>query len=328
MNFSADIGVSVDDSPPGAVSSRRAFTLVEILVVIAIIGALIALLLPAVQAARESARRNQCQNNLHQLSIGLAHYEAAQARYPAGQKWSGPRSDPGSYALAWSAILLPHIEQQAVSNRIEFKYPLDDPRNLPATSQIIPTYLCPSTAEVEEHRSTDGLLINLGSFRGEGMACLDYLGISGPDKDAKNPANGLHYGRQRGILIGTKGLPDGSNLIEPPPLRAAQVTDGLSYTTWITECTGRGADVKKGVVDAIHGAWASGNNVTHIDKGINDVKLPDAWHNERIHSDHPGGAHFAMCDGSVHFLSEDAKNKVIRALCSRDGEETLDALPF
>ena len=304
------------------------FTLVELLTVIAIVGALLALLLPAVQAARESARRSQCMNNLKQLSIGLANYEAANQRYPAGQKWSGPRAEPTSYAIAWSALLLPFIEQQSVADTIEFAYPLDDARNLPATSRVIPLYLCPSTAQYEEHRTETGHLINLNGVPGEGMACLDYLGISGPDKDAKNPTSKELYGRQRGMLIGTKGLPNGSELTEPPAIRTKDVIDGLSKTTWLTECTGRGVDVKQGRIDAIHGAWASGNNVTHVDKGINDVQVPDAWYNERIHSDHSGGAHFAMCDGSVHFLSDDVSKKVIRALCSRNGEETVDELPF
>lgn len=306
----------------------RGFTIVELLTVIAIIGVLVALLLPAVQAARESARRTQCQNHLKQLSLGLANFELANLKYPAGQKWSGPRSDPSSYALAWSALLLPFVEQQAVAEKIDFSFPLDDPRNLPATGQVVSLYLCPSTGQWEEHRSDTGHLINLNGFPGEGMACLDYLGISGPDKDAKHPVSKELYGRQRGILIGTKGFPEGDQMVDPPVIRAKDVVDGLSNTTWLTECTGRGADVKQGKVDAIHGAWASGNNVTHIDKGINDTVIPDAWHNERIHSDHRGGAHFAMCDGSVHFMSDETSKKIIRSLCSRNGEETFDEPPF
>ncbi|MFO0898990.1 MAG: H-X9-DG-CTERM domain-containing protein [Pirellulales bacterium] len=40
---------------------------------------------------------------------------------------------------------------------------------------------------------------------------------------------------------------------------------------------------------------------------------------------HPGGAHVAMCDGSVRFLSESTPDRMFVALVSREGGEVVDA---
>jgi prepilin-type N-terminal cleavage/methylation domain-containing protein/prepilin-type processing-associated H-X9-DG protein len=320
-------GRNTQTAPPRAAGAG--FTLVELLVVIAIIGVLIALLLPAVQAARESSRRATCQEHMRQIGVAIQNYVSANKKFPAGKKWSGPRKLTTSQQVAWSSFLLDYLEQGNLLNKIDFAIPLTDPGNLPATGQLIETYLCPSTARFEAHRGDDSRLLPMDR-PGGGMGCIDYLGSSGPDKDAKPPGGTVEYGRQRGVLIGTKGLENEATVVEPPAIGPEQISDGLSNTLCVAECSGRGVefDETKFEIKALNGAWASGSNVSHITKGINALPVPQAWYEEAIMSDHPGGAHLLLCDGSVHFAPDETDKTLLMSMTSRDGDETVSPLPF
>ena len=106
--------------------NRFGFTLVELLVVITIIALLIALLLPAVQAAREAARRAQCINNLKQMGLALANYEAATGSFPPSgldYGWGYGSEPPGKLVKNCHgfALLLPYLEQSTLYDKADFK---------------------------------------------------------------------------------------------------------------------------------------------------------------------------------------------------------------
>jgi prepilin-type N-terminal cleavage/methylation domain-containing protein/prepilin-type processing-associated H-X9-DG protein len=84
---------------------NRAFTLLELLVVITIIAILAALLLPVLSRAKASAKSTACKNNLRQLAIGMGLYVDEFQSCPLCELiWDGIELP----ALKWSDPLLPY----------------------------------------------------------------------------------------------------------------------------------------------------------------------------------------------------------------------------
>jgi prepilin-type N-terminal cleavage/methylation domain-containing protein len=347
---------------------RRAFTLVELLVVIAIIGILIALLLPAVQAAREAARRTQCMNNMRQIGLGMINHENAKKKYPMGQYAPTVSGGTGVKAWGWAALILSYIEEGSVAQQINFTQGMLDPAstNFNAVRTKISCYLCPSTGIRFGNRTEDDFIGDVpgSSIQVTGMACIDYAGIDGVTYTSTaqftNSATGQFYpectkpicknsspgSAENGILRDTNV--DDENL---RAIKTRQITDGLSKTLMIAEVAGRGAPLGSGSTSpSLRGTWAAGQNTAHMPSAlVKTANLPwinpdptygggtpigingPVWGsaaNTCMYSNHKGGAHILLCDGSGHFLSENVALNILLALCSRDGGETIDANAF
>lgn len=82
---------------------KKAFTLVELLVVIGIIAVLISILLPAISRARKQAVRIVCMSNLRQLATCVAMYESEYKAQLPGYKISQMRETATS-VMFWEPL--------------------------------------------------------------------------------------------------------------------------------------------------------------------------------------------------------------------------------
>jgi prepilin-type N-terminal cleavage/methylation domain-containing protein/prepilin-type processing-associated H-X9-DG protein len=314
--------------------ARRAFTLVELLIVIAIVGILIALVMPAVQAARAAARRSACANNLRQIGVALSSYDAARGAFPPGRGTPAPR------IFSPQAHLLAYLEDASLFAMIDFNeapagYTVppstvyDGSRNFPAAATLCSVYICPADDAA-------------GRVPGSDFAATNYAGSTGS-----------------GLAGGLLATADGAFRLGLP-VSSRDVTDGTSHTVAFSERTlGDGAAAPTTEPGRPDRAMREIAGATTPDSSVCAPSAAGAWNHERgakwivgnygnslynhawppnaaaidclnatqqkaltaARSRHGSGVNTLFCDASVHFIADTVAHNVWQAAATRAGNE-------
>jgi prepilin-type processing-associated H-X9-DG protein len=154
----------------------RAFTLIEILVVVAILIILMALLLPALSAARQKVAGFACLSHLRQIGQAATMYRADNDDwYPIGAYNSQGHAARG-WDRTWHDLLLPYLD-----NRIEIFYcPQIDHRHTYRYSYGCNRCLSPFEAAAAAPATGSSRLIYAAETSAENWPCASRLQYDDP----------------------------------------------------------------------------------------------------------------------------------------------------
>jgi prepilin-type N-terminal cleavage/methylation domain-containing protein len=352
---------------PGIHSIRhKAFTLLELLVVIALTAILIGLLLPAVQKVRESANRVSCFNNLKQIGLALHGFMDANGELPPNGLFTyDSTTNTVVQTSPWSALsrILPFVEQEGLFHDIDFTTNYSTQPGI--TSKRITTYLCPDEQNDKGSGSdptfgnknwTLSYAANLGTWAVLTDKAASMKGTDGafsPDRgfNAKDFRDGLSntiaFSEVKGYTTRVTGTPNTATFSAAPP-PPTSVADLLATPPFgLTGITLAAFDPTK----LTHVEWVDGKVhetgfttafkpntlVPFVNDGVTydvdfvsatEANPGDTYAAVTARSYHPSLVNVVLMDGSVRSVVDSVNLNVWRALGTRAGGEAVGGNDF
>jgi hypothetical protein len=210
---------------------------------------------------------------------------------------------------SWVTRVLPHIEEQAVFDKYDFTTAWDRGTNLdltkrPGTAINFKFLLCPSTEHIGDGQSDYGAINGPGNY--------NHFGLNIPNgychKSSGCTATG--YGYSEGAMIVIGPLDDTK---DNRHISVGKITDGTTYQIMLGECAGR--------TDADR-YWGNGDHAY-----VHHELVFNVTPNNEMYSDHPGGLHLGMADGSVRYWGESGEKKIIDFMSTRARSEQVNDAP-
>lgn len=282
---------------------------------------------------------------------------AGAGQSPAGEGAGvrDPATGDGPPGWGWGAHLLPFLEESALADRVSLDQPLWRQEYADVVRSTIGVFLCPtSSGGTEPFAVTDpaGQPLRIGGRTIE-LGRSHYVASHGQESCWGNCGGAATARVFTSIYTGETAVVrhegDVSKIADGPFYRNSrtalrEVSDGLSKTIFLGEHAGRLSD--KTWVGVVPGALTlpklkspvngddaaatlvlvhagpSGGELDILGTPIiHPINFP-TLHVGQMYSEHPGGGHVTLGDGSVHFVSEDVDLLLWAEMSSMNEGET------
>jgi hypothetical protein len=272
----------------------------------------------------------QCSNNLKQMSLAMLNYESATKRFPNNNPITNRVAGQAIIQGPWTYAILPYMELNNIYDAYDVNRGFAETPNRVFLTASMPVYKCPSSpvpsiasfAPVSASFAPDRTATGAARFD---ATIVEYIaGFSVLPPPMNLPPTG--FVRPRGFLAQTTT----SNNIQA-------ISDGLSNTVMLTECSGGPTRFNRRIAAGDQsspfghfGGWnrllanrMSNDGTTTY--GGNCLVNCTNFAGQNVYAFHTGLAQVAMGDGSVRSMSEAiSMDAFYRLIAAQDGLPLVD----